>query len=233
MSALLPLTSLRSQFDFDWETRRHWLEKVKKELLPQLPPPEGSAVVSLNRHQNLKPGFDPGRTDPPRDDLFCLDTTFFLGSRIFPPAFPPEVPLEPLRSYEGHGWIEAGQHIRFSAELERLADVYLCDLFRVAHVGEILPFITVHIRRGDFSTARGLTSLDKFTDAVQRTREKLNWRMDHLDGWTGAGKGKERFVKGHRGERYAVVRLFFSSLLPRLSRGAVLMLSVFVGCDNG
>ncbi|GAA5861415.1 hypothetical protein JCM8547_006122 [Rhodosporidiobolus lusitaniae] len=195
-------------FDYDWESRRQWLEKVRHELLPQQPPPsKATSVVPLNRHQNLKPGFDPGRNDPPSDQLFCLDTTFFLGSRIFPPAYPPgdSVQLEPLRSYEGHGWISAGQHIHFSAELEQLADVYLADLFGTTIGAELPPFITIHLRRGDFSTARGLTSLDKFTDALKRVRDKLDWRMDHPDGWTGPGKGKEKYYKGVRGKHYAVV----------------------------
>ncbi|GAA6034389.1 hypothetical protein JCM8097_002699 [Rhodosporidiobolus ruineniae] len=199
-------------FDFDWESRRNWLAKVRKELLPQKPLADNTdaktTLVPLNRHQNLKDGFDPGRTSPPRDDLFCLDTTFFLGSRIFPPAYPPEVPLEPLRSYEGHGWINAGQYIHFTPEIEELADIYLLDLFApdgVRAIKDLPPLITVHIRRGDFKTARGLTSLEAYTDAVARVREKINWRMDHPDGWTGAGKGKERFVKGVRAEQYAVV----------------------------
>ncbi|GAA6014240.1 hypothetical protein JCM10207_006143 [Rhodosporidiobolus poonsookiae] len=197
-------------FDFDWASRRDWLTKVRKELLPQKPPPEADVkptIVPLNRHQNLKDGFDPGRTDAPRDDLFCLDTTFFLGSRIFPPAYPSPgvITEEPLRSYEGHGWIQAGQYIRFSAELERLADIYLLELFGVSTMKEIPPFITVHIRRGDFRTARGLTSLDKYTDGVQRVRDKINWRIDHPNDWVGAGKGNEKYVKGIRAERYAVV----------------------------
>ncbi|GAA5828350.1 hypothetical protein JCM11251_006209 [Rhodosporidiobolus azoricus] len=195
------------QFDYNWYTRQEWLKKVQKELLPQKPPPEDpkATLVPLNRHQNLKDGFDPGRTAPPRDDLLCLDNTFFLASLMFPPAFPPPVPLEPLRSYEGHGWIDAGQYIHFSDEIEQLADVYLMDLFEAKSMKDLPPFITVHIRRGDFSSARGLTSMDKFTDAVQRVRDKLNWRMDHPDGWMGAGKGKEKFVRGVRAEQYAVV----------------------------
>ncbi|BGP14734.1 hypothetical protein JCM10213v2_002685 [Rhodosporidiobolus nylandii] len=175
-------------FDFDWVSRGQWLSKVRKELLPQKPAPEGAAAsfVPVNRHANLKDGFDPGRDHPPRDELFCLDTTFFMG-------------------YEGHGWIDAGQYLRFSAELEQLADIYLLSLFDATSSKDIPPFITVHIRRGDFSAARGLTSLDKFTDAVDRVREKLHWRMDNPDGWTGAGKGREKYAKGVRGEQYAVV----------------------------
>ncbi|GAA5969741.1 hypothetical protein JCM11641_008024 [Rhodosporidiobolus odoratus] len=194
-------------FDFDWESRRKWLNRVGKELLPQQQQPKGakSAVVPVNRHTNLKPGFDPGRSDPPRDDVFCLDNTLFLGSRLFPPAYPPKVPLEPLRSYEGHGWLDAGQHLRFTNELEQLADIYLLDLFETTSLRNIPPFITVHIRRGDFKSARGLTSLDKYTDAVARVRKKLNWRMDNPNGWTGAGKGREKYIAVLRAEQYAIV----------------------------
>lgn len=122
---------------------------------------------------------------------------------MLPPAYPlPDKVFEAPRGYEGHGWIEAGQHLRFSAHLEDLATLYLQDLFSGT---TIPPFIAVHIRRGDFQSARGLTSLEAFTDGVERARHRLDWRMDHPDEWVGAGHAQQRYWKGVRGKDYAVV----------------------------
>lgn len=194
------------QFDFGRLKRDKWIERIKKELIPQQYPqvhPTASGDLSHERAKTLKPGFDPLGTPPPDENLFCLDTTFFLGSRILPPAYPlPDKRYEPPRLYEGHGWIQAGQFLRFSSHLEELATIYLQDLFGSA---TIPPFIAVHLRRGDFQSARGLTSLEAFTDAVQRVRDRLDWRMQHPDGWVGAGHAQQKYFAGVRGRHYAVV----------------------------
>ncbi|GAA5935654.1 uncharacterized protein JCM15063_001764 [Sporobolomyces koalae] len=187
------------QFDSNpWEKQR-WLDKVREDLLPRDPTSvDGSEV-------QLKDGFDPLHTESPSEQLLCFDTTFFVGSRIPPPALPPLVPTDPLRSYEGLGWIGAGQYLRWSEHMDKIADHYLAELFEVSSIKGVPPFITCHIRRGDFADVRGLTSLDKYTDAVQRVRDTLNWRMDNPNGWDGAGKGNERYFRGWRGEDYHVV----------------------------
>lgn len=131
--------------------------------------------------------------------------TFFLATRVFPPAIPPSAPLEPLRSYEGQGWLRAGQYLHFSAHLEALAERYLVSLFGLWTARSIPPFISVHIRRGDFEQARGLTAIDAFKDAVQRVRDRLDRRMDDPDGWAGAGHELQRYFDGVRGKDYAVV----------------------------
>ncbi|GAA6061938.1 hypothetical protein JCM10212_001506 [Sporobolomyces blumeae] len=192
-------------FDSDWWSRGEWIQRVRNEGLPHQDPPKGTDVSRPDYKPTSKPGFDTVHTEPPTDAVFCLDTCFFVGSRMLPPAYPSIAPTEPPRSYEGHGWIDAGQHLRFSDHLERLGDLYLERLFDVSSVKKIPPIITCHIRRGDFAQARGLTSLEMYTDAVQRVRDKLNWRIDHPDGWDGPGKGRERFEKGFRGQDYVVV----------------------------
>lgn len=110
-----------------------------------------------------------------------------------------------LRPSEGQGWIQAGQYLHFSAHLEALADQYLVALFGLWTKRSIPPFISVHIRRGDFEQARGLTSIEAFTDAVQRVRDSLDQRMDDPEGWAGAGHQHQRYFKGVRGKDYAVV----------------------------
>ncbi|GAA6005791.1 hypothetical protein JCM11491_004012 [Sporobolomyces phaffii] len=190
------------EFDSNPWAKQKWIDRVRDELLPHAKP---SDDVQADVAPTLKPGFDPRNTDPPAENLLCLDTTFFLAARMFPPAFPASVPAEPFRFYEDHAWIQAGQYLRFSTHLEALADRYLQSLFGISNIKNIPPFITCHIRRGDFAEARGLTSIDKYTDAVRRVRDKLDWRREHPDGWTGPGKGNERFVKGLRGAQYPVV----------------------------
>lgn len=197
---------LDAQFDFDREAQSDWIAKVKKEELPQLDSPaQKQGNKTLSRHETIKPGFHPREDAEPDDRMLCLDTTFFTGSRILKPAYIPNVDLEPPRIYEGEGWTEAGQYLRFSSGVEELADIYLIELFRVSHIRHVPPFISVHIRRGDFQSARGLTSLEMYTDAVQRVRDKLNRRMDNPDGWTGAGHEHQKYFRGVRGEDYAVV----------------------------
>lgn len=110
-----------------------------------------------------------------------------------------------LRPSEGQGWLQAGQYLHFSAHLESLADQYLVALFGLWTKRSIPPFISVHIRRGDFEQARGLTSIEAFTDAVQRVRDTLDRRMDDPAGWAGAGHPHQRYFKGVRGKDYAVV----------------------------
>ncbi|GAA5873183.1 hypothetical protein JCM16303_006963 [Sporobolomyces ruberrimus] len=192
------------KFDSNPWAKQQWIERVRAENLPHVESTDPEPKVDENQLAP-KPGFDVRNTEPPNEQLLCLDTTFFLGSRLFPPAYPLPVRTEPRRSYEGHGWIQAGQYLRFSTHLETLADRYLERLFDVSNVIDIPPFITCHIRRGDFAQARGLTSMDMYTSAVQRVRNELDWRIDNRDGWTGPGRGNERYVEGIRGENYAVV----------------------------
>ena len=150
-------------FDSDRRARNDWIETVKEDLIPQ--DREASRVVS--KEHNLKYGFDPRHSPPPDDQILCFDTTLFVGSHPMPDAFPTLIPIEPKRSYEGEGWIHAGQYLHFTAEVEAIADYYLMELFNVSTVAEIPPMITVHARRGDFAEARGLTTLDAYTDGVK------------------------------------------------------------------
>ncbi|GAA5914475.1 O-fucosyltransferase family protein [Sporobolomyces salmoneus] len=176
------------EFDSNPRSKGKWITRVRDELLPH-DDIVGDDQKTAAGSPSLKSGFDPRNNEPPSDQLFCLDTTFFLGSRMFPPAYPSTPPIEPLRPYEGEAWMQAGQHLRFSSRLETLAEEYLKKLFGVSKLNHIPPFITCHIRRGDFAEERGLTSLDQYTDAVQRVRERLEWRMDNMKGRNGLLKG--------------------------------------------
>ncbi|KAM0755345.1 hypothetical protein T439DRAFT_1154 [Meredithblackwellia eburnea MCA 4105] len=191
-------------FDIDKKGREEWIKTVRKEFIPQQPIPE-LLQVKPKPEKNLRPGFSPLHSAPPNDQLLCLDTTLFIGSHLAPEPFPGEIPLTPLRSYEGEGWVEAGQHLHFNAEVEGLADHYLRALFNVSTNAEIPPLITVHIRRTDFKEARGLTTLKAYTDGVERVRQKLQERIEDPDCWRGAGKENAVYFPGVNSEDYAVV----------------------------
>ncbi|KAK4703771.1 hypothetical protein P7C70_g2446, partial [Phenoliferia sp. Uapishka_3] len=188
-------------FDADSDARQAWIETVKEELLPQ-ERPEGRVAV---KEKNLKYGFDPRNSPEPNDQILCFDTTLFIGSNSKPPAYIEKIPIEPKRSYEGEGWIQAGQYLHFTDAVEALADEYLRALFDVSYNTEIPPFITVHIRRSDFKEARGLTPLSDYTDGVARIRSKIQARMDDRTLWNGPGKDKEAYPGGILAKDYAVV----------------------------
>lgn len=126
-----------------------------KEYLPQKPlgkplPGQGRRV---NRNENMELGFNTHVAPSPDPHLFCLDSTFFIGSTPYDPLarndldHAQRIPYEVPRSYEGEAWRTAGQYIHYTKEIEQLADEYLLVLFGVETVEEIPPFITVHIVR--------------------------------------------------------------------------------------
>ncbi|KAI5481598.1 hypothetical protein MNV49_002824 [Pseudohyphozyma bogoriensis] len=197
-------------FDLDERAREEWFSTLKREFIPQrqLPADDKRKLEDLTdaeKRANMWPHFDPWHRPPPTDQLMCLDTTLFVGGHLMKPPYPATVPSEKLRSYENEGWTEAGQYLFFNDHVEELADKYVLALFGVEKMEQVPPFITVHIRRGDFDTARGLTSLDKYTDGVARVRKKLQSRIDDPDSWEGAGKKNQRYFPGVNAVDYAVV----------------------------
>lgn len=78
-------------FDFDKQAQAQWVEKVRREALPQNP--RGAAVDVLEGEklkQNVKEGFEPYTSQPPTDQLLCLDNTLFIGPVMFQEAFAPK-----------------------------------------------------------------------------------------------------------------------------------------------
>lgn len=73
--SLLSCCFLVPQFDYDLGARLAWIKRVNHELLPQRDPPATwkARQDRPNLHENLKDGFDPGRNDPPSDQVLCLD----------------------------------------------------------------------------------------------------------------------------------------------------------------
>lgn len=191
-------------FLFDRQLRNEWIAKIRLESLPQKRLGERETFKGDIR-MNTKSGFKPHITTPPEDQVLCLDNTLFLGPIVFPPGFTePGPPLEPLVGGEALTWIAAGQYLRFNNIVEDRVDLCLKRLFNVDSLADVPPFISVHLRRGDFKAFTGFAALEKYSLAVERIRQRLQMRLDDQEGWR--GPGKEHFTDfGLSANDYAVV----------------------------
>lgn len=68
----------------------------------------------------------------------------------------------------------------------------------------IPPFISIHLRRGDFQFFAGFTPLERYTAAVDRVRARLQARLEDPHGWTGPGR-KHFQSHGIPASKYQVV----------------------------
>ncbi|KAM0791899.1 hypothetical protein ACM66B_004153 [Microbotryomycetes sp. NB124-2] len=171
---------------FDFQDKSAWIRQVREELLPQRP--EQSFKTREDKLKNVKERFDPVNAQPPSEQLFCLDNSFFMGPIMFPEPFHEGLPEEPRIAGEGSSWTEVGQHMHFTETLELAADEVLMDLFGVSKPSLIPPYISIHIRRGDFKAFTGFTPLERYTAALDRVRERLQERIDHPYTWDGPGR---------------------------------------------
>lgn len=189
-------------FDFDQAAKTEWIARVQREHLPQLPV-EGN--FTGDRATNVKPGFGPPDRPVPDDQLMCFDMTMFLGPIMFPELPVTAQPLEPGVPGEGLSWMNIGQHLHFNPLVESRADDLLLELFGVSRASKIPPFITIHLRRGDFKEFTGFTDLDKYTAGLDRAQARLQARIDKPNGWTGPGKHAFRADYYRKATQYPVV----------------------------
>lgn len=69
---------------------------------------------------------------------------------------------------------------------------------------KVPPFISMHLRRGDFKDFTGFTPLESYKIALERVRERLQVRLDDPEGWS--GPTRETFKHhGVPASEYAVV----------------------------
>ncbi|KAL8278476.1 hypothetical protein RQP46_009166 [Phenoliferia psychrophenolica] len=190
-------------FDSDSRWRESWITEVQQDLLPQKKVSPDSIVD--DKASNIKDGFNPSST-PPTDQLLCMDTTFFVTFPKKAPAFPT---LSSRGSHptdrEGDAWIHAGQYLHFTPEVESVADDFLLSLFEKETLAEVPPFISVHIRRGDFANTYHFTAIEEYIQGVDRIRARIQDRIDNPDSWDGPGKGKENFPPGVAAADYRVI----------------------------
>ncbi|GAA5821649.1 hypothetical protein JCM11251_000952 [Rhodosporidiobolus azoricus] len=193
-------------WDFDTWGKNEWIARVKREWIPQKPPADPAKPYKGDLSKNMKDGFEPVGSQAPDDQMLCFDNTLFLGPVMFPELPVTELPLEPNVPGEGLSWMNVGQHLRFNDKVEAEADRYLMSLFNVNSPKKIPPFITIHLRRGDFKDFTGFTPLSKYQAALARVQAALQKRLDDPENWTGPGRRAFRTFPGYaRAEDYAVV----------------------------
>jgi len=142
--------------------------------------------------ENIKDGFKVWDSPSPTDQVVAFDNSLFLGPIMFPPIdlSPASAPLEPSLAGEGTSWISIGQHLHFTPHLERIANEYLMSIFQVSTPSKIPPFISVHLRRGDFEQFTGAyTSLEKYSSALDRLLPRLQARLDDPNSFSGPSRG--------------------------------------------
>ncbi|KAG8923486.1 hypothetical protein FRC02_011115 [Tulasnella sp. 418] len=94
---------------------------------------EKTSVPSYSPHQNL--------SLVPDDHLTCFDSLYFTAGRD---TYEWEKDYSPV-------WTLVGKHMRFTKKVEDIAMFYLRKVFGVQRNEDIPPFISVHVRRSDFS----------------------------------------------------------------------------------
>lgn len=188
-------------FDFDVVGRMKWVERARKNFLPQ----KAMRGSRLSKQNNVKEGFNLQSTPAPNDQVFCLDNSLFIGTLLFPNKIAPAIPLAPEVEGEEVSWREAGQYLRFNKEVETLTDIYLMELFDITIPSELPPFITVHLRRTDFEQFRGLTPLENFITAVNNVVSRIQARLDDASDWGGPGRQYYSTFDGLPAKKYAVI----------------------------
>ncbi|SGZ32294.1 BQ5605_C040g11848 [Microbotryum silenes-dioicae] len=196
-------------FDYDEGAKSRWLDTVRAQMLPQEPLADGKAIPIDHveeRYKNRKTLFDPRSPVVPTHQMFCLDNTMFVGPLGFQRPDFHDVPLEALVPGEELSWIEAGQHMHFNEALEGPADAALVRLFNVKTISDVPPFITMHMRRGDFKEFLGaFIPLEAYTEALRRLRARLQERIDDPEGFVGPGRKHFKVYPGYSAADYRVV----------------------------
>lgn len=199
----LSFDALRIWDSNTWAKDR-WIETVRREFLPQQQRKDAEGQPILEeipieaeeaRKKNIKAGFTPRESPAPTDQMVAFDNSLFMGPIMFSPIdlSPDSAPLEPNLAGEGTSWQEIGQHLHFTDLVESRATSYLMRLFNVDSANQIPPFITVHLRRGDFAEFTGAyTDLEKYTSALDRLLPRLQARIDNSTAFTGPGRSPYR-----------------------------------------
>lgn len=123
-------------FDYNKVAQYQWLEQVQREQLPRNIAPDGSILPTLKQGFNIS-------SPPPSDQLLCFDNTLFMSHLPFSAPFVVDPPLDPVVVGEGPSWEEAGQHLRFTRQVENHVDAYLMKIFEVSAPSKLPPFISL------------------------------------------------------------------------------------------
>lgn len=190
-------------FDFNKVLKWEWVERVKREFIPQkgVPGPEmGEGGMTgdrraLNKTINYKNSFGSDDSRPPVDQLACYDTTLFLTDTSFKKNLEKPEGEVPAVLGENQAWIEAGQFMHFNPRVEELVDQYLATVLEVKTGEKLPPYIGIHLRRGDFGWVIGNTEIGRYVSALERVVAEIQRRLDAEP--TPTGPGVEYFSRYH------------------------------------
>jgi len=188
----LSFDSLRI-WDSSPSAKDDWINKVRQEFLPQkkLPQDPEKELVKEGGKDNMKDGFHTHDAPSPTDQVVAFDNSLFLGPIMFSPLdlSPSTSPLEPTLAGEGTSWTSIGQHLHFTPHISSIANQYLMSIFSVSSPSQIPPFISIHLRRGDFEEFTGsYTSLDKYSLALSRLIPRLQSRLSSPSSFSGPSR---------------------------------------------
>ncbi|KAJ7446410.1 hypothetical protein B0H11DRAFT_2084608 [Mycena galericulata] len=105
-----------------------------------------SLGFSSTRAASLVPPFPSSKHNislPPDEHMLCYDTLYSVAAHK---------PFELLIADYSPAWRRVGQHMRWTAALEQLGEEYIRRTLGVREVEPIPPFLSVHVRHGDFTT---------------------------------------------------------------------------------
>ena len=122
-----------AKFDLNTTAKGAWIESVEKSRV------EGQdwkevAKAGAKEVAGIKLG-----KQQPKEQVVCFDQMFFMGTKRLDPNV--------RRPYDGAGWKEIGQFIRFTNVVEQHVDDYLLRLFGVESMEEVPKYIGMHVVR--------------------------------------------------------------------------------------
>ncbi|KAG2037002.1 hypothetical protein BDR03DRAFT_1092124 [Suillus americanus] len=147
------------KLDISWTQTPPWVELISPSerdnhasfwSLASLAFPDArsnSLASSLNNH----PSPQHQVSLPPDDHLLCFDLLYFISAHR---TWEWEFDFSPA-------WRFVGQHMRWTASMERLADSYVRRTLNVPANQPTPPYVSIHIRHGDFHEQCGEVPVDQ------------------------------------------------------------------------
>ncbi|KAJ7493298.1 hypothetical protein B0H11DRAFT_2228078 [Mycena galericulata] len=136
----------RLKIDVSYTTAPHWVS-----ILPEEDGDPHAGFWSLatlafpeTRSMNLRiPSVSPihGVSLPPEEQMLCYDYLYYVGAHHI---YEWEADYSPA-------WRFVGRHMHWTPKILELAESYVREAFHVASNDSISPYISVHVRHGDFA----------------------------------------------------------------------------------
>ncbi|KLO06788.1 hypothetical protein SCHPADRAFT_1002133 [Schizopora paradoxa] len=95
------------------------------------------------QHERIVPSSRSGHSLPPYERLACFDFLYYVSAAD---AYEWNTDYSPA-------WREVGRHVHWNASLANLANELIRETISLAPTDPIPPFISIHVRRGDFASS--------------------------------------------------------------------------------